>query len=147
MDIQKQQQLLNNFIEDTNERLDIIQRAFVNLSNREEELEDRESLNEIFRATHSIKGCSQMVGIKSIRDVAYKLEDFARAFQKNTIEVPMQVDYYLETRFIKVCQSLKEILYSLAVPIDFNTDKAEPMVAKIGSVLQEIECYLGILIL
>lgn len=143
MDIQQQKEILNDFIKDTNEYLDIIQSVFVGLSSRENKLEDRQNLDNFFRATFSIKGGAGMLGFRSLGRFAYKVEKFAKILRDH----PIQVDSYLEIRFIKVCQFLKKELYILKPPLDWNTDKTEQMVAEIEPILQQIEFYLDMLII
>ena len=141
MDLQQQQKILDWFVADTKEYIDIIQEAFVKLSSCTESTEDRKSLDNIFRATFAIKGGAAMLGFSSIQKAVYTLEKYAKIFR----ECPIKVDSYLEKRLIQVTQSLKEILTSLEVPLDVNEDKSTPLDAQVEPVLQEIDQYLDIL--
>ncbi|MEI6065255.1 MAG: Hpt domain-containing protein, partial [Pseudanabaena sp. ELA748] len=66
---QQQQRIMGYFIEEAREHLQIIEQGVLNL---QEILSDSESVNELFRAAHSIKGGSAMLGVSSIQHVSHR---------------------------------------------------------------------------
>jgi type IV pili sensor histidine kinase/response regulator len=146
MDLQ-QQKLLDCFIADTKEYIDIIQEAFVKLSSHPKSSEDRTSIENIFRASFAIKGGASMLGFSSIQKAVYTLEKYTKIFR----DYPIQVDQYLEICLLQVCKSLKETLLRLEIPLNSNIfnneDTAAPFIANLDPVLQEIDFYLEVLIL
>ncbi len=63
--------LLQDFVLEAEEHLEAIEQHLLNL---EKEPDDAESINEVFRATHSIKGTSSYVNLTKITNLAHKLE-------------------------------------------------------------------------
>ena len=57
---QQQQRIMGYFIEEAREHLQTIEQGVLNL---EDVLNDSESVNELFRAAHSIKGGAAMLGV------------------------------------------------------------------------------------
>jgi Chemotaxis protein histidine kinase and related kinases len=76
---QQQQRIMGYFIEEAREHLQTIEQGVLNL---QDVLNDSESINELFRAAHSIKGGAAMLGVGSIQHVAHRLEDFFKNPQR-----------------------------------------------------------------
>jgi len=60
---QQQQRIMGYFIEEAREHLQTIEQGVLNLHNI---LDEPESINELFRAAHSIKGGAAMLGVGSV---------------------------------------------------------------------------------
>lgn len=76
---QQQQRIMGYFIEEAREHLQTIEQGVLNL---QDVLNDSESVNELFRAAHSIKGGAAMLGVGSIQHISHRLEDFLKSSQK-----------------------------------------------------------------
>ena len=77
------QGLLADFITETGEHLEETER---NLLQLEQQPDDIESLHEIFRSVHTIKGSSEYLGMERIAELAHKLEsllDLMRRGERN----------------------------------------------------------------
>ncbi len=66
------QSLLMDFIAETGEHLEQIERGLLAL---EQDPEDREVLNDVFRSVHTIKGSSEYLGMVRIAELTHKLEN------------------------------------------------------------------------
>ena len=64
--------LLKDFIIEASEYIDEIE---VNILNLEQEPENKDYINAIFRPFHSIKGVASFLNLDVIRDLAHKLEN------------------------------------------------------------------------
>jgi chemotaxis protein histidine kinase CheA len=67
---EQQQRILGYFIEEARDHLNTIEQGLLNL---QATLDDSEMINEVFRAAHSIKGGSAMLGLSSIQRTAHRL--------------------------------------------------------------------------
>jgi len=63
---------LDTFLEETGEQLQLLERAFIRL---EKEGFDEEELSNAYRAVHTLKGNSNMLGIGPMGELAHALED------------------------------------------------------------------------
>jgi two-component system chemotaxis sensor kinase CheA len=64
--------LLQDFITEANEHLDEMESCLLQL---EKAPDDKEVMNDIFRAIHTIKGASQFVGLPRISELSHKMEN------------------------------------------------------------------------
>ena len=64
--------LLQDFITEATEHLEEMESSLLAL---EKDPDSRETLDEIFRAIHSIKGASQFVGLERISELSHKMEN------------------------------------------------------------------------
>ena len=70
---EQQQRILGYFIEEAKDHLNTIEQGLLNL---QATIEDQETVNEVFRAAHSIKGGAAMLGIDSVQRTSNLLEDY-----------------------------------------------------------------------
>ncbi len=71
------------FVEEAREHIEALNEGLVKLEN---EPGDTETVNQIFRSAHTIKGSSKILNLKEINQVAHKLEDALDALRENKIE-------------------------------------------------------------
>ena len=78
MDEAKKEKYLKIFRQEADELLKKIKE---NLLNLESHPEDKESLNTVLRAAHTLKGSARMVGLDEIGKLAHKMEDLLKALE------------------------------------------------------------------
>lgn len=118
MQATKQQQIMGYFIEEAKEHLDTIEQGLLNLKAT---MADSEQLNELFRAAHSVKGGAAMLGLNSIQQVSHHLEDCFKLLKED----PIEIDRQLEDLFLKVFDTLKDLVEELQSPYGLRQDSAE----------------------
>ncbi len=135
MQATKQQQIIGYFIEEAKEHLDTIERGLLNL---QATIADKESLNELFRAAHSVKGGAAMLGFTSVQKVAHHLEDCFKLLTENRIDV----DRRLEDLFLKGSDVLKDLIDELQSPYGVQGSGGEQVMQRAEPLLQELSTYL-----
>lgn len=132
-----QQRILGYFIEEAREHLETLEKGLLNLSTV---VSDREEIDDLFRAAHSIKGGGAMLGFSSIQKAAHRLEDAFKILQ----EQPVRVDQTLESLFLSgydVLKNLIEKLESGGLPEEEAkaiVARAEPEFARLQSYLEQM---------
>ena len=120
---EQQQRILGYFIEEAREHLTTIEQGLLNL---ESTLKDSQTLNEVFRAAHSVKGGAAMLGLSSIQRTAHRLEDCFKVLKEN----PVQIDQKLETLFLNVSDILKALLENLQGPFALTEEVANDLMSE-----------------
>ena len=77
-------QMFEDFLEESQDFLDQLN---LNLTQLEENPDDANVVNEIFRAVHTLKGTASFVGIDNIREIAHRMEDVFGAIRKGDLKV------------------------------------------------------------
>ncbi|NEO97826.1 MAG: histidine kinase [Symploca sp. SIO2E9] len=138
MDSENQQRIFGYFIEEAKEHLDTLQQGILNLSSV---VQEPETLNEMFRAAHSVKGGAAMLGLGSIQKTSHQLEDAFKFLQDNDIKV----DQKLETLFLQAYDTLEDLIKKLQGPFGLQEEDAqktmqaaEPNFAKLQSYLSRL---------
>lgn len=133
MEQNQEQRILGYFIDEAKDHLNTIEQGLVNLHDT---LADAEMINAVFRAAHSVKGGAAMLGFDSIQHTAHRLEDYFKILKENPT---IQVDQKLESLFLKVFDTLQELIghleASLALPADVVSDlmvEVEPVFTQLG---------------
>ncbi len=108
-----QQKILGYFIEEAREHLETLEQGLMNLSQASE---DKEQVDELFRAAHSIKGGSAMLGYGSIQKTAHRLEDAFKVFRDGKVNV----DEKLESLFLTTYDVLQDLVNRLQSPEGLN---------------------------
>ncbi len=135
-----EQRILGYFIEECKDHLNTIEQGLLNL---QATLENREMVNEVFRAAHSIKGGAAMLGLDSIMQTSHHLEDYFKDLQ----ECPqIQVDQKLESLFLAVFDNLKELLAQLEDSFSLPEVVVNNLMAKVEPVFKELKQHLGLLV-
>ena len=79
---------LQAFLEEAEEQLQLLDEDIVRL---EKEQDNEELLQEIFRAAHTLKGSSAMLGHNRMAEVGHVMETLLDMVRKGTLEVTTQV--------------------------------------------------------
>jgi len=134
-----QQRILGYFIEEAKEHLETIEQGLLNLGSV---VNEPETVNELFRAAHSVKGGAAMLGFTSIQKTAHRLEDSFKVLQENKI----QVDQQLETLFLKSYDTLKALIDLLEGPFGFEQTEAEKTLKAAQPGFEQLQSYLKTLV-
>jgi len=112
---QENAELLAFFFAEMDEQLETLEQEILKL---EQNAEDEEGIQSIFRVAHSIKGSSAAMGLTKIKDLAHEMENVLDQIRKRNISVTSAV---VNTLFqcIDVLQELKEAYSSES---DVQTD-------------------------
>jgi two-component system chemotaxis sensor kinase CheA len=89
------QEILNDFLTESNEMLEVLDQRFVAL---ESDPNNTDLLNEIFRAMHSMKGSAGFLGFNHLVDVAHRGENILNKLRQGDMAVsPAIISVILET--------------------------------------------------
>jgi two-component system chemotaxis sensor kinase CheA len=89
------QEILNDFLTESNEMLEVLDQRFVTL---ESDPNNTDLLNEIFRAMHSMKGSAGFLGFNHLVDVAHRGENILNKLRQAEMAVnPAIISIILET--------------------------------------------------
>jgi chemotaxis protein histidine kinase CheA/CheY-like chemotaxis protein len=135
MQSEQQQRIMGYFIEEAKDHLNTIEQGLLNLQTT---MEDREMLNEVFRAAHSVKGGAAMLGIHSIQHTAHRLEDCFKTLQ----ESPVQVDHQLEALFLRVFDTLQALIEHLQSPFGLSEETTSNIMSDAEPVFAELNAHL-----
>ncbi|MDJ0703028.1 MAG: response regulator [Leptolyngbyaceae cyanobacterium MO_188.B28] len=136
---EQQQRIMGYFIEEAKDHLNTIEQGLLNL---QATIEDSEMANEVFRAAHSVKGGAAMLGIESIQRTSHRLEDYFKILK----EAPVQTDRALESMFLRVFDTLQELLDQLQGPFGLTEDKAQEIMANVEPVFDQLNAHLNQLV-
>ena len=116
------QEDLNLFLQEADEQLQLLDEDIVRL---EKESGDPELMQEIFRAAHTLKGSSAMVGHQRLSDLAHAMENVLDNVRKNLLAVsPKVVDALLHG--LDIMRVLRnEMVNPDAAPADIKDTVAE----------------------
>jgi two-component system chemotaxis sensor kinase CheA len=81
-------QYLNVFMDECQEHLQSLNQSLLTL---EQEPDNMEIINSIFRATHTLKGASATMGFNKMANVAHALEDVLSLLRQNELEVSAEL--------------------------------------------------------
>ncbi|NES04825.1 MAG: histidine kinase, partial [Okeania sp. SIO2F4] len=82
------------FIMEAEEHLVTLENGLVDLKST---MSDSETINDMFRAAHSVKGGAAMLGMHSVKKVAHRLEDCFKIIREH----PVDIDQTVESQFLK----------------------------------------------
>ncbi|MEM7769941.1 MAG: Hpt domain-containing protein, partial [Cyanobacteria bacterium P01_A01_bin.37] len=139
MQSEQQQRIMGYFIEEAKDHLNTIEQGLLNLQGT---IEDSDLVNEVFRAAHSVKGGAAMLGLDSIQQTAHRLEDYFKVLK----ECPLKVDQKLETLFLRVFDTLQDLLEQLQGPFGLTDDNAAQIMGDVEPVLSELHVHLNHLV-
>jgi chemotaxis protein histidine kinase CheA/ActR/RegA family two-component response regulator len=136
---EQQQRIMGYFIEEAKDHLNTIETGLLNLQST---IADSEMVNEVFRAAHSVKGGAAMLGLGSIQKTAHRLEDYFKVLR----ECPVQVDQKLESLFLKVFDTLQNLVDQLQGPFGLTDDKSDEVMANVEPVFASLNEHLNQLV-
>ncbi len=96
-------ELLREFLNESWDNLEQLDRDFVEL---EQKPGDMQIITRIFRVIHTMKGCSGLLGFKTLEEISHYAEDILSQMREGTRPVEERVI----TKLLKVADVLKEIL-------------------------------------
>ena len=135
MDTANQQRILGYFIEEAKEHLQTLEQGILQLATS---VQDTETVNEMFRAAHSVKGGAAMLGYTSIQKTAHRLEDSFKILKDN----PVDVDQKLETLFLNGYDHLQDLIERLENSADFSDNDAVEILQQAESNFAVLDGYL-----
>ncbi|HEY9661319.1 MAG TPA: Hpt domain-containing protein, partial [Allocoleopsis sp.] len=137
---EQQQRIMGYFIEEAKDHLNTIEQGLVNL---QATIADSEMVHEVFRAAHSVKGGAAMLGLSSIQRTAHRLEDYFKVLK----ECPqVRVDQKLETLFLRVFDTLQELVEQLQGPFGLTDEKAADAMTAVEPVFADLNQHLNQLV-
>ena len=136
---EQQQRIMGYFIEEAKDHLKTIEQGLLNLQST---IADPETVSEVFRAAHSVKGGAAMLGLTSIQQTAHRLEDYFKVLK----ECPIEVDQRLETLFLRIYDTLQELIDQLQGPFGLTSDKAQEAMTQVEPVFTELGQHLNLLV-
>ncbi|MEM8641752.1 MAG: Hpt domain-containing protein [Cyanobacteria bacterium P01_G01_bin.54] len=139
MDSANNQKILGYFIEEAREHLETLAQGLMDLP---KVINDPEEINELFRAAHSVKGGSAMLGYNSIQRIAHRLEDCFKLLKEHDIPA----DTRLESLFLKGYDTLHTLIDRLEGPFGLQDEEADKITAAAEPDFAELEKYLHLLI-
>ncbi|MEQ8751945.1 MAG: Hpt domain-containing protein, partial [Coleofasciculus sp. G1-WW12-02] len=135
MQSEQQQRIMGYFMEEAQDHLNTIEQGLLNLQST---IEDAETVNEMFRAAHSVKGGAAMLGLNSIHQTAHRLEDYFKILQ----EAPIRVDTHLESLLLRVFDILSALLGQLQGAYGLTDETASTIMSDAEPVFEQLNSYL-----
>ena len=133
----QQDRIMRLFIEEAKEHLDTLENGLVDLKST---MKDPESVQEMFRAAHSVKGGAAMLGLDSIKTTAHRLEDCFKVLKDGPVK---QVDQTAESLFLKGVDTLKDLLGRLEGPFGLRKEEGEKLVQQVMPLFAQLETHLN----
>ncbi|MGK7902890.1 MAG: Hpt domain-containing protein [Hormoscilla sp.] len=130
------QQILGYFIEEAKEHLETIEQG---LSDLQSTMKDAESMNEMFRAAHSVKGGAAMLGFGSIQKTAHRLEDGFKVLKESQ---NIKIDQKLESLFFKCFDTMRDLLDRLQGPFGLRDEEANQVMLEAEPIFGQLQAYL-----
>lgn len=104
-------QYMSMFLEEAMENLQTLNESLLQL---EQEPENSDKLNEIFRVAHTIKGMSATMGFNKIAELTHKMEDVLSEFRDGELKVTEQV----VTVLFKCLDTLEQMINNIADDVE-----------------------------
>ncbi len=121
-------QYLEIFIDETKEHLENLNNQLLIL---EKEPENKETIDEIFRAAHSLKGMAGTMGYKRMQRLTHDMENVFMEVREGKMKVnPNLVDIVFQC-----LDALEEYLSCIMETSDEGTNDNEPIIARLNAVL------------
>lgn len=121
-------QYLDIFIDETNEH---IQSLSDNIMVLEKEPENKDTINEIFRAAHSLKGMAGTMGFKRMQRLTHDMENVFSEVRNDTIKIDSGM---IDTLF-QCLDAIENYLASVKATSDEGTEDNEYIIEKLNSYL------------
>ena len=123
-------QYLEIFIDETKEHLQSLNEQLLIL---EKEPENQDTINEIFRAAHSLKGMAGTMGYKRMQNLTHNMENVFSEIRNGK----MSVTAPLVDVLFKGLDSLEGFLENIISSGDEGTDDCEEIIASLNRLLQQ----------
>lgn len=120
-------QYLSMFLDESMDNLQTLNEALLNL---EQNPNDIEMLNQIFRVAHTIKGMAATMGFTAMAELTHKMEDVLSNFREGKLEVSENV----VTILFKCLDTLETMVNNIESGIDDDVDVIE-IVTALGEIV------------
>ena len=121
-------QYLEIFIEETKEHLQTLNEQLLVL---EKEPNNSETINEIFRAAHSLKGMAGTMGYKRMQNLTHDMENVFSEVRNGHIKVaPSMIDILFQC-----LDALEEYVGNIRESADEGTNDNEPLIQQLNAIL------------
>lgn len=123
------QEILNDFLTESNEMIDVLDQRFVVL---ESDPNNADLLNEIFRAMHSMKGSAGFLGFNHLVDVTHRAESILNKMRQGEMAVvPDVINVILETVDVvkAIMADIRQTGTDTHVPIEGMAKKLDDVLA------------------
>ncbi len=121
-------QYLEIFIDESNEHLQNLNTQILNL---EADPENMDTINEIFRAAHSLKGMAGTMGYKRMQNLTHDMENVFSEVRNGHIKVvPGMIDILFQC-----LDALEEYVSNIRESADEGTNDNEPLIQQLNAVL------------
>lgn len=121
MSSEQEERIKRLFLLEAEEHLQTLENLLVDLKAT---MEDSESVNEMYRAAHSVKGGAAMLGFNSVNKIAHRLEDCFKIIKDN----PVEIDDTIESQFVKGYDVLKALVEKIQDPYGLRDGEGEEIV-------------------
>lgn len=135
MDAANNQKIIGYFIEEAKEHLETLEKGILELSSA---VNDEETINELFRAAHSVKGGAAMLNFTSIQKTSHRLEDAFKILR----DKPVAVDQTLESLFLKAYDVLQDLVGRLEGPFGLQEEEGQQIIEEAEPDFAELQKYL-----
>jgi len=125
-------QYLEIFLDETKEHLQSLNTQILNL---EHSPEDADTINEIFRAAHSLKGMAGTMGYKRMQALTHELESVFTEVRSGTLKVTSNM---IDAIFQSI-DALEEYLENIQTSADEGTNENEPLIKQLQNILAGID--------
>lgn len=122
-------QYLEIFIDETKEHLESLNMQVLEL---EKDPNNSETVNEIFRAAHSLKGMAGTMGYKRMQRLTHDMENVFSEVRSDK----MQVSAELVDVVFQCLDALEEYLTCITETADEGTNDNEPIIARLNAILK-----------
>lgn len=122
-------QYLEIFLDETREHLESLNTQILNL---EQNPEDTDTINEIFRAAHSLKGMAGTMGFKRMQNLTHDMENVFSEVRTGT----MKVSSSLIDVLFQSLDALEEYTTSIQQTADEGTNDNQPIIDQLNEFLK-----------
>ncbi|KEI16216.1 chemotaxis protein CheA [Clostridium haemolyticum] len=124
-------QYLSMFLEESIDNLQTLNESLLEL---EQEPDNIDKLNEIFRVAHTIKGMAATMGFNEMAELTHKMEDVLSQFRDGNLKVTQQV----VTVLFKCLDTLEQMVNNISESID-ETVEVDSIIEKLQSIAKGSE--------
>ena len=122
-------QYLEIFLDEAKEHLENLNTQILKL---EQEPEDTDTINEIFRAAHSLKGMAGTMGYKRMQTLTHDMENVFSEIRNGTLKVSANM---IDTLF-QCLDALEEYTNNIQESADEGTNDNQPLIEMLNSFLK-----------
>lgn len=121
-------QYLSMFLEESIDNLQTLNESLLQL---EQEPDNIDKLNEIFRVAHTIKGMAATMGFNEMSELTHKMEDVLSQFREGKLKVTQQV----VTVLFRCLDTLEQMVNNISEGVDESTP-IEDIISSLEAIVQ-----------